>query len=189
MLINISKIKKGIYFKNKNNFYKIIDFLHVKPGKGNAFLRTKIKNIKNGNIIKYIIPCGAKINKINIISKYYTYLYKEKKEYYLINKSNYNLISLSKNFFNKYSMLIKKNDIIEIIFNKDNNEPLFCKYKKYVILKVVNSESVIKGNTKKNKYKKSILETGLSIYTPLFIKIGDYIKINTKTLKYIERIK
>ncbi|WGH24617.1 MAG: elongation factor P [Candidatus Shikimatogenerans bostrichidophilus] len=189
MLINISKIKKGIYIEKNNNCYKIIDFLHVKPGKGNAYVRTKIKNIKNGNIIKYIIPCGIKINKINIISKFYTFLYKDSNKYILIDKKSYNLISLSKVFFYNYSKLIKKNDIIEIIFNKDNNEPLFIKYKNYVTLKVIKSEFIIKGNTKKNKYKKSILETGLSIYTPLFIKEGDYIKINTKTLKYIERVK
>ncbi|WOX79387.1 elongation factor P [Candidatus Shikimatogenerans bostrichidophilus] len=182
MLINISNLKKGIYIKIKNNYYKVIEFLHVKPGKGNAFVRTKIKNLKNGNIITNNFSSGSKIKKIEIESKYYTYLYNKNNNFFFINKQNYNQIVLSKNFIGKNNVsFLKENDNVIINFIKD--QPLSLKINKYVFLKVKNTKYINNKN-----YKQSILETGIIIYTPLFIKKGDIIKINTKTKKYIERI-
>ncbi|WGH27621.1 MAG: elongation factor P [Candidatus Shikimatogenerans bostrichidophilus] len=179
MLINISKIKKGICFKMNNKYYKIIDFLHIKPGKGNAFVRTKIKNLQNNNIIINNFSSGSKINKIEIKSKYYIFLYKKEKKFYFINKNNYNQIFLSKNFIGKSNIkFLKENDNVIINFFKKKNIPLSLKIKKYVYLKV---KKIIKN--------KAFLENDISIYTPSFIKEGDIIKINTKTKKYIERLK
>ncbi|MDH3004327.1 MAG: elongation factor P [Candidatus Shikimatogenerans sp. JK-2022] len=189
MLINISKIKKGLCFEIENNFFKIIDFLHVKPGKGNVFVRTKIKNLKNGNIKKYTFFQGTKINKIEIVSKEYTYLYKNNNIFFFINKKNFDQINLSKDFIGENYLLLKENNNIIINFIKNKKQPLYLSFNKYVILKVISNKIEIQGNTINKRYKKSILETGLTIYTPLFINVGDYIKINTKTKKYIERIK
>ncbi|WGH25353.1 MAG: elongation factor P [Candidatus Shikimatogenerans bostrichidophilus] len=186
MLINISKIKKGICLEIKKKYFKIMDFLHVNPGKGNAFVRTIIKNLQNGNIIKKNFFPGTKINKIEIVSKHYIFLYKKNQNFYFINKKNFNQINLYSDFIGDKIMFLKNNDEVIINFIKNNNFPLSLKINKYVILKVIKNKIEIKGN---KKYKKSILETGLSIYTPLFIKIGDYIKINTATKQYIERIK
>ncbi|WGH24984.1 MAG: elongation factor P [Candidatus Shikimatogenerans bostrichidophilus] len=185
MLINISKIKNGLTIKINNNYYKIISFLHVKPGKGNAFVRTKIKNLINGKINNKNFPSGFKINYIKLISIKYLFLYKTNENFIFINKENFSQIILSKNFIGNKKKFIKKNDTVIINFIKGKNKPLYLTIKKYVILKVIKDD--IKVNNNSNK--KSIVETGLSIYTPLFIKIGDYIKINTKTKKYIERIK
>ncbi|MDH3004393.1 MAG: elongation factor P [Candidatus Shikimatogenerans sp. JK-2022] len=189
MLINLSNIKNGIIVKINNNYFKIINFLHVNPGKGNTFVRTKLKNLINGNIIKYTFFKSSKINKINIISKNFIFLYRKKNNFYFINKKNFNQIYLSKKFLNKKYLFIKENDNVIIDFIKNKKIPLLLKIKKFVILKVINQNIEIKGNSKKKKFKKSILETGLTIYTPYFINIGDYIKINTKNKKYIERVK
>ncbi|WGH25165.1 MAG: elongation factor P [Candidatus Shikimatogenerans bostrichidophilus] len=190
MLINISKIKKGICLEIKNKFFKIIDFLHVNPGKGNAFVRTRIKNLQNGNIIKKTFFPGTKINKIEIYSKHYFFLYKKQNNFFFINKINFNKINLYSDFIGDKSLFIKENDEVIINFIKinNNNFPLSLKINKYVVLKVIKTKIEIKGNTINKNYQKSILETGLSIYTPLFIKIGDNIKINTTTKEYIERI-
>ncbi|WGH26611.1 MAG: elongation factor P [Candidatus Shikimatogenerans bostrichidophilus] len=185
MLINISKIKKGICFKMNNKYYKIINFLHVKPGKGNAFVRTKIKNLKNGNIIINNFTSGNKIDKIEIISKHYIFIYKNKEKFYFINKNNYNQIFLSENFIGRKKKFLKENDNVIINFLKKKNIPLSLKIKKYIYLKVKKT-NIIKGN---NINKKTFLENGINIYTPSFIKEGDIIKINTKTEKYIERLK
>ncbi|WGH25717.1 MAG: elongation factor P [Candidatus Shikimatogenerans bostrichidophilus] len=189
ILINISKIKKGICFEMNNKFFKIIEFLHVKPGKGNAFVRTKIKNLQNGNIINNNFSSGSKINKIEIESKHYTFLYKKDNNFYFINKNDYNQIYLSINFIGKNNILfLKENDNVIINFIKDKNFPLSLKIKKYVFLKVKKTKKEKKGNSINKNYKKSILETGISIYTPLFIKKGDLIKVNTKNKQYIERV-
>lgn len=188
MLINTSKIKKGLYFEKNSKYYKIIDFLHVKPGKGNAFIRTTIKNLNDGNIIKNTFPSGSKINKINLKSRRYKYIYKNNEDFVFINKQNFNTLSLSEKFLNKYYYFLKKNDEVEIVFIKESNIPLFIKKNKYSILKVIDTSIDIRGNTVKNKLKKVFLETGLYIYAPYFIKQGDYIKVNTSTFKYIERI-
>ncbi|WGH26080.1 MAG: elongation factor P [Candidatus Shikimatogenerans bostrichidophilus] len=194
MLINISKIKKGLCFKMNNKYYKIIYFLHVKPGKGNAFVRTKIKNLHNGNIIKNNFSSGVKINKIEIKSINYIFLYKKNNNFFFINKINYNQIILSKDFIGKKKIKFLKENVNVIInfineYKNNINIPLSLKINKYIYLKVKNTKNIIKGNTINKIYKKSILENNIIIYTPLFIKKGDIIKINTTNNKYIERVK
>lgn len=188
-MILTSNIKKGIYIILNNNFYKIIDFLHVKPGKGNAFIRTKLKNIKNGSILENTFPSGHKIKEIFIQNHIYIYIYKNKLEYYFMNIKNYNQISFNKKKIKDKIKFLKEGIKVNIAFKKGSEEPISLSLPPNVILKVSYTEPGIKGDTVKNSTKLAKLETGLVIQVPLFIKKGEYIKVNTENGLYLERIK
>lgn len=188
MLINISKIKKGLYIEIKKKIFKVFYFKHVNPGKGHSFIRTKLKNINNNNIIKLTFLSSQKLKLIKIISKHYIFLFKKKNKFLFINKNNFNQIYLSKKLVGNKKYFLKENSSVIIDF-LNNIIPVYLHIKNYVLLKVIETAKELKGNNKKRNYKKSILETGLKINTPLFIKKGNIIKINTKKKIYIERIK
>ncbi|XBT18113.1 MAG: elongation factor P [Candidatus Shikimatogenerans sp. Tser] len=172
------------YLKLNNILYKVIDFLHVKPGKGIAFIKLKLKNILNGNVIYHNISNKKKIKNIKIINKYYKYLYNKNNIYYFINEkfSQINII-LNK----KIDFFYKVGDKVNLFFEINNNNKsfLFIKNPKYLISKVV--KIYISDN--RNNYNIVKLDNKLLIKVPLFIKINNFIKINLLKKKYIERIK
>ncbi|MDH3004539.1 MAG: elongation factor P, partial [Candidatus Shikimatogenerans sp. JK-2022] len=153
------------------------------------FIRTKIKNLNNGRVNKFTFFKGTKIKKIEIVTKKYIFLYRKNKLFYFINKKKFNQIYLDNIFIGHYRYFLKSNENVLISFIKGRNIPLFLEIKKYVTLKVIKSNLEIKGDSVNRKFKKCKIETGLYIHTPLFINVGDIVKVNTKTCKYIERIK
>ncbi|WXB47328.1 MAG: elongation factor P [Candidatus Shikimatogenerans sp. Tmey] len=178
------------YLKINNILYKVINFLHVKPGKGLAFIRLKLKNIFNGNKITHIISSKEKIKNIKIINKFYIYLYNKNNIFYFINKK-YNIINILKNNYNLNNFFYKEGDKVNIFFEIINNKKkfLFIKNPKYLILKVIKINICnIKNYNINNNYMYVKLENNLIIKTPLFIKINNYIKINLLKKKYIKRI-
>ncbi|XBT18764.1 MAG: elongation factor P [Candidatus Shikimatogenerans sp. Tcar] len=179
------------YLKINNILYKVIKFLHVKPGKGLAFIRLKLKNIFNGNIIIYNISSKKKINNIKIINKTYIYLYNKNNIYYFIN-NKYNIINIIKNNYNLNNFFYKSGDKVSIYFEKKNNKKkiIFIKNPKYLISKVkkINIFDIKNYNINDN-YMYVKLENNLIIKAPLFINKNDYIKINLIKKKYIKRIK
>ncbi|BAO66324.1 elongation factor P [Candidatus Karelsulcia muelleri] len=188
MIISTSNIKKGLCIIFNNEIYKIIEFLHVKPGKGPAFIRTKLKNFITGRIIENNFISGHKIKEINLEYKIYIFLYKNKINYYFMNIKDYNQISIEKKYIKKYKFLKSGQEVI-IIYKENNKTPFYVKIPSKVILKVIDTEIALKGDTVTNTNKYVKLETGLIIQVPLFINIGDNIKINTENSMYIERIK
>ena len=185
-------IKKGLHIQWNKKVYKIIDFLHVKQGKGYPFIRTKLKNLLTGNIIENNFSTKKKLNKVQIEAILYKYLYKEKSFLYFMNKKNYEQIQIEKRLMQNNIEFLKEGMEITIFFHIKNDKEkqfLFFKIPTTVVLKVKHTECIKKGDTINNSNKISILETGKKLLVPAFIDIGDFIKINTENESYIERIR
>ncbi|WP_185882406.1 elongation factor P [Blattabacterium cuenoti] len=183
-------IKKGLYIKYNNEIYKVIDFMHVKPGKGDAFMRTKLRHVINQNILEQNFPSKHKIPEVEVKSKIYIFLYKIKQLFYFMNIENYQTIQID-NIFMKNIEFIKEGMNFYIYFQIENNiKRILCiKMPSTVILQIKDTISVKKGDIIQKSSKIAILETLNTLLVPVFINAGEFIKINTYKKSYIERIK
>lgn len=187
-MISTSNIKKGLCIKLNHDIYKILDFLHVKPGKGPAFIRTKLKSLTNGRIIDNTFPAKHKIEEIHLKSYLHQYLYKDINDFYFMNLEDYNQVIISKDLI-KFPQFLKEGMELMITYRIDNDMPIFIDMPTTVLLKVIYTEPGIKGDTINSSNKEAILETGVKIQVPLFINNGDLIKVNIETGLYLEREK
>lgn len=184
-MISTSNFKKGLTIELKGEIYSIADFQHVKPGKGGAFVRTKLKNIKTGLILDKTFRAGEKMEQAIIDRKTMQYLYNDGNGYCFMNKENYEQISLSKEQISELVDLLKEGSDVDVVFCK--GELIGAELPIFMSLKVIKTIPGVKGNTVSGALKPATLETGAIIQVPLFIKEGDIIKIDTREKKYIER--
>ncbi len=187
-MANTSDIKNGLCIEHNGHLYKVVEFLHVKPGKGAAFVRTKIKNLSNGKTIDHTFNAGAKINPVRIENRDYQYLYNDDLGYHFMNTETYEQISILKDLINAPELL-KEGLICDIMVHAENEEPLSADLPQFVELEVTYTEPGIKGDTATNATKPAKVETGAEIRVPLFIDNGDFVKIDTKKGAYVERVK
>ena len=187
-MASTSDIRKGLCIKFNNDIYKIVEFLHVKPGKGPAFVRTKLKSVTSGKVVDNTFSAGHKIDDIRVETSKFQYLYGEGEDYNFMNIDDYNQIVVSKNSIDN-SELMKEGEIVSISINTEDGLPLSVDMPATVILEVTHTEPGVKGNTATNATKPATTETGATINVPLFINEGDKIKIDTANKSYIERIK
>ena len=187
-MASTSDIRKGLCIKYNHDIYKIIEFLHVKPGKGPAFVRTKLKSVTNGKVLDNTFPSGHKIEEVKIVTNQYQFLYNDTDHFHFMNNDDFNQITIDKNKI-EYPDLLKEGENVNIIINMEDNNPLSVDMPLNVILEVTQTEPGVKGNTATNATKPAALETGASINVPLFINEGDKVKIDTEKGQYIERIK
>ena len=183
-----SDIRKGLCINYNNDIYKIIEFLHVKPGKGPAFVRTKLKSLSNGKVIDNTFSAGHKIDDVRVETRKFQFLYSDGETFHFMNIEDYNQIELNKKIL-EYDSLLKDGEIVTVMTNMEDNNPLSVEMPSSVILKIIHTEPGVKGNTATNATKPAKTETGAIINVPLFINEGDCIKIETSTGKYIERVK
>ena len=183
-----SDFKNGLCIKHNNNLWKIESFQHVKPGKGPAFVRTKIRNLNTGRLLENTFTSGVKIEIIRIENRKYQFLYSEGEDYHLMNTDDYEQIMLGKNFIENVKFL-KDGENINVLFHADKGMPLSASLPIHVILRIIHTEPGIKGNTATNTFKPATTETGANIQVPLFINEGDQVKIDTEKGIYIERVK
>lgn len=187
-MANTSDIRKGLCIKYNHDIYKIVEFLHVKPGKGPAFVRTKLKSVTTGKVIDNTFSAGHKIEDVRVETRTYQYLYPEGDTFHFMNTEDYNQISLQKDALDAPDLL-KEGEVVTIIFNAEDNMPLSVEMPASVILEVTHTEPGVKGNTATNATKPATVETGARINVPLFINEGDKIKIDTEKGAYLERAK
>lgn len=187
-MANTSDIRKGLCIKYNHDIYKIVEFLHVKPGKGPAFVRTKLKSVTTGKVLDNTFSAGHKIEDVRVETRSYQYLYPEGDTFHFMNTEDYNQISLPKNSLDAPDLL-KEGEVVTIIFNAEDNMPLSVEMPVSVILEVTHTEPGVKGNTATNATKPATVETGARINVPLFINEGDKIKIDTEKGAYLERAK
>lgn len=185
-MISTSDFKRGLTIELKGEIYSIVDFLHVKPGKGGAFVRTKLKNIQTGLVVDKTFRAGEKMEQAIIDRKTMQYLYNDGGSYYFMNKENYEQIALSKEQVNDLKEFLKEGNDVEIIFCK--GDMIGAELPNFLNLKITKTMPGVKGNTVSGALKPATLETGAIIQVPLFIKEGDIIKIDTREKKYIERV-
>lgn len=187
-MASTSDIRKGLCIRYNNDIYKIIEFLHVKPGKGPAFVRTKLKSISTGKVLDNTFSGGAKIEDVRVETRSYQFLYAEGENYHFMNTDDYNQITLQESSLDAPDLL-KEGEVVTILFNTEDNMPLSVDMPASVILEVTYAEPGVKGNTATNATKPAKVETGATVNVPLFINEGDKIKIDTEKGAYMERVK
>ena len=180
-------IKNGAVINFKNSRMKIVEFQHVKPGKGPAFVRTKLKNIQSGKIIDHTFNSGTKIEFIRVTSRKFQYLFRDGDSFVFMDNNTYDQVQVDSSLMDDGHFYIKEGDSIEISF--DNEEIIGLLLPPKTILKVMQTDPGHKGNTATNALKPATLETGLEVQVPLFINEGDLVKIHTKDGSYSERVK
>ena len=187
-MASTSDIRKGLCIKYNHDIYKIIEFLHVKPGKGPAFVRTKLKSVTSGKVIDNTFSAGHKIEDIRVETRKYQFLYPEGDIFHFMNTDDYNQIILNKDTLDTPDLL-KEGEIVTVIFNTEDSMPLSVDMPASVILEITHTEPGVKGNTATNATKPATVETGTIVNVPLFINEGDKIKVETEKGTYKERIK
>ncbi|MEC4115919.1 elongation factor P [Myroides phaeus] len=181
-------IRNGLCIKYNNDIYKIVEFLHVKPGKGPAFVRTKMRSLTNGRVLENTFSAGHKIDTVRVETHKFQYLYPEGDQFHFMNVENYEQITLLRDILDAPGLL-KEGEMVMVQINTDTDLPLSVDMPASVVLEVTYTEPGVKGNTATNATKPATVETGASINVPLFINEGDKIKIDTATGAYMERIK
>ena len=183
-----SDIRNGLCIKYNNDIYKVVEFLHVKPGKGPAFVRTKLKSVTNGKVVDNTFPAGRKIEDIRVETHKFQYLYNEGETYHFMDEKDYSQIQLEKSVLDSPD-LMKEGQIVTIIINAEDDMPLSVELPASVVLEVTHTEPGIKGNTATNATKPATVESGAIVNVPLFINEGDKIKVDSEKGAYLERIK
>ena len=187
-MASTSDIRKGLCIRYNNDIYKIIEFLHVKPGKGPAFVRTKLKSVTSGKVLDNTFSAGHKIEDVRVETRSYQFLYAEGETYHFMNTDDYNQITLQESALDAPGLL-KEGEIVTIMFNTEDSMPLSVDMPASVVLEITYTEPGVKGNTATNATKPAKVETGAEVNVPLFINEGDKIKVDTVTGSYMERVK
>lgn len=185
-MADTSDFRNGMVIKYKNDLYKIIDFLHVKPGKGGAFVRTTLKNIFTGQQIENTFRAGEKIEEVRIVARQMQYLYTENDLYYFMNNDTYEQIPVPKEVLGDNLQFLKENQQVKLLFNEDR--PIDSEMPIHVELEVTKTDPGLRGDTATGGSKPATVETGYSVQVPLFINEGDSIKIDTRNGEYVERV-
>lgn len=183
-----SDIRNGLCIQFNNDIYKIVEFLHVKPGKGPAFVRTKMRSVTNGRVLENTFSAGHKIEVVRVETHKFQYLYPEGDQFHFMNVESYEQITLLKETLDAPELL-KEGEMVMVQINSDTEMPLSVDMPPSVTLEVTYAEPGVKGNTATNATKPATVETGAIVNVPLFINEGDKIKIDTATSAYMERIK
>jgi len=185
---NTSDIRNGLCIKYNHDIYKIIEFLHVKPGKGPAFVRTKLKSLTSGKVVDNTFSSGHKIDVVRVETNKFQYLYNDNNMYHFMNTDDFNQISIEEKLLDN-PQLMKEGEIVTVITNSENSLPISVEMPANVVLEVISTEPGVKGNTATNAIKPATLETGAVVNVPLFINEGDKIKVDSIKGNYKERVK
>ncbi len=180
--------RNGLCIEFNNDLYSIVEFQHVKPGKGGAFVRTKLKNLKTGKVLPNTFNAGVKINIARVERRPYQYLYKDESGYHFMHTETFEQTFISEEIINAPDLL-KEGQEVEIVFHADTETPLSCELPPFVELEIVYSEPGVKGDTATNTLKPATMETGAIVNVPLFIETGEKIRVDTRDKSYSERVK
>jgi len=180
--------KNGMCIDLEGQYYYIVEFLHVKPGKGPAFVRTKLKNVTTGRILDKTWNSGVKVEEVRIERRAYQFLYQDDMGYNFMNNETYEQVSIPKSSITGVDFL-KEGDIAEVVVHADTETILFAELPVHVVLEVTYTEPGLKGDTATNASKPATLETGAAIRVPLFIEQGEKIRVDTRDGSYVERAK
>ena len=187
-MASTADFKNGLCIKHNNDLWKIESFQHVKPGKGPAFVRTKIRNLNTGRMLENTFTAGVKIEVIRVENRSSQFLYKSGDTYHFMYQKTFEQIEIPEKLINAPKYL-KEGNLVEIMFYTEEERPIACNLPSNVILEISSTEPGEKGNTATNALKPATLETGADIKVPLFINTGDKIKVDTSSGQYMERIK
>ncbi len=187
-MADTSDFRNGLIIKFKNGLYTIVEFQHVKPGKGGAFVRTKLKNLKTGQVLDNTFRSGESVEVVRVERRKYQYLYRDGSGFVLMDNDTYEQITIPEDLVGDAKKFLKEGAELELLVDENENiitvePPIF------VELEVVETEPGFRGDTATNVMKPAKLETGATINVPLFINEGDLLKVDTRTGEYVERLK
>jgi elongation factor P len=181
--------RNGLCFEMNGELWSVVEFLHVKPGKGPAFVRTKLRNLRTGRQLEHTFTSGVKIDVARVERRPYQFLYKEgDSTYNFMHSETYEQIAIEENLITNPGLL-KEGQTVEVMYHADTDTPLTCELPAFVELVITYTEPGIKGDTATNAMKRAIVETGAEVMVPLFIEEGENIKVDTRTNRYSERVK
>lgn len=186
-MISVNDFKRGVVIKIENDLYSVIEFLHVKPGKGGAFVRTKLKSLTKGTVIDRTFRGGEKVEDAKVERGTMQYLYDEGDHLVFMDTQSYDQHSIEKDFVGDMMQYIKEGQEVEVAFY--NEAPISVDPPNFVQLKVTYAEPGARGDTATNVTKPVTVETGAKVNVPLFVNEGDIIKIDTRKGEYVERVK
>jgi len=185
-MISTNDFKNGITIEVDNGLYQVVEFLHVKPGKGSAFVRTKLKNVETGNTMEKTFRAGEKVPKATVTKKEMQFLYKSDEDYIFMDNSTYDQLTLTKEQIGDGIKYLKDNMNINII--QHESKIIGLDLPNHVELEVVDTPPAEKGNTAQGGTKPAGLETGAIVNVPFFINNGDKIRVDTRTNAYLDRV-
>ena len=187
-MASTADFKNGLCIEYNHGLYTIVEFQHVKPGKGPAFVRTKLKNISTGKVIDNTFTSGVKVTTARIERRPHQFLYKDDMGYHFMNTEDFEQLPIEESLIEGHQFL-KDGQNVEILFHAETEKALSCELPPFVELQVTYTEPGIKGDTATNATKPATLDTGAIIQVPLFIDQDEKIKVDTRTGTYSERVK
>lgn len=186
-MYSTNEFRKGLRIEVDGNPYIIVENQFVKPGKGQAFNRIRIKNLLNGNVIERTLKSGEKVEKADVQDKEMQYLYDDGEYYHFMDTQSYEQIGLTKDQLDDNWKWLKEQMMVQVMFYK--GAPVSVEVPNFVELEITYCEPGLKGDTATNTTKPADMETGAQVQVPLFINQGEKIKIDTRTGDYVERVK
>jgi elongation factor P len=185
-LADTSDFRNGLIIKLEGKLYSIVEFQHVKPGKGGAFVRTKLKQIPGGYVVDKTFRAGEKVEDVRVERRSFQYLYNTGDLYYMMDAETYDQIPIAKSLLEDALPYLKESMNVTVLMHGD--DPLDVELPLFVELAVAETEPGVRGDTAQGGSKNARLETGAVVTVPLFIEIGDVLKVDTRTGRYIERV-
>jgi elongation factor P len=187
-MINSQDIKNGTCIRLEGKLYFCIEFLHVKPGKGNTIMRTKLKDVVTGRILERRFNIGEKLEDVRVERRPYQYLYQEGEDYILMNQETYEQIPIAHDLITGVDFM-KEGDVLDVVTDASSESVLFAEMPVKTTMKVTYTEPGLKGDTATNATKPAKVESGAEIRVPLFINEGEVIEIDTRDGSYVNRVK
>ena len=181
-------IRNGMCIDLEGQYFFIVEFLHVKPGKGAAFVRTKLRNVTTGRILDKTFNAGVRIDEVRIERRSFQYLYQDDMGYNFMNTVTFELIPIPAEQIEGVQFL-KEGDVVDVQIHAESETVLTAEMPAHVVLEITYTEPGIKGDTATNTLKPATVETGAEVRVPLFIDTGEKVKIDTRTGTYVERAK
>jgi elongation factor P len=187
-MASTADFRNGLVIEFNDDLYTIVSFQHVKPGKGPAFVRTKLKSLKTGRVIDNTFSSGTKVNVARVERRPYQYLYQDDMGYYFMHLETFEQIHVQEELIDN-SEFLKEGQNVEVVVHADTETVLSVELPQFVVVEVTYTEPGLRGDTANNALKQAKIETGSTIMVPLFVNVGDKIRIDTANRTYIERAK
>lgn len=187
-MINSQDIKNGTCIRLDGKLYFVIEFLHVKPGKGNTIMRTKLKDVVSGRVLERRFNIGEKLEDVRVERRPYQFSYNEGDTYHFLNQETWDDVHIAKDLVTGVDFM-KEGDVVEVVSDASTETILFAEMPVKTVLKVTYTEPGLKGDTATNTLKPATVETGATVRVPLFINEGELIEIDTRDGSYVGRVK
>ncbi len=187
-MINAQDIKNGSCIRLDGRLYFCVEFLHVKPGKGNTFMRTKLKDVVDGRVLERRFNIGEKLEDVRVERRPYSYLYTDGEDDIFMNQETFDQVPISKELVTGAAFM-KEGDVVEVVSDASTNTVLYAEMPVKTVLKITYTEPGLKGDTATNTLKPATVETGATVKVPLFINEGELIEVDTRDGSYVGRVK